>query len=104
VCPKIKACILQVGIPQEVIRAAKDIAEAVDAEGKQTTFRDATPEEVWNTKMFDLAHKISCVRQAYQHGSAQSLDFKKQMQQLQREAVDILGEQELFLPTTMDLG
>lgn len=83
---------VQAGIPKVVIEAAKVIAADVDAEDNKASSRSPTAREALDNQLYNLAHKVACLRKAYQFGPNHNLDFKVQVQKLQAEAADILRD------------
>lgn len=92
---------VQAGVPKEVIQAAKAIAAEVDAEDNKASSRSPTAREAFDNQLYNLAHKVACLRQAYQFGPNHNLDFNSQVQQLQQEARELLRERGHLYPEPM---
>jgi hypothetical protein len=82
---------VQVGISPDVIAHANAVATAVDQEERQTSSRPPSLTEIRDARLYELAHKISCIAQARRYNAAVALDVGRQMAQLKREAVELLA-------------
>lgn len=82
---------MQVGISPEVVAHAKAVATAVHQQEQRTSSRPPSQAEMRDARLYELAHKITCIAQARRYNAAVALDVGRQMAQLKKEAVELLA-------------